>query len=90
MAFLHTPPGDPSIAHITAFEANKRFATHTETEPVVTVRYEVASEHGGTRVEYTFVMETRGVMHVMEPLIARSIKQGASLDFATLKQVLAQ
>ena len=78
------------LAHITAYEANKRFATYTETEPLVTVRYEFASEHGGTRVDYTFVMETHGVMRVMEPLIARSIKKGASQDFETLKQVLEQ
>jgi hypothetical protein len=35
-------------------------------------------------------METHGVMRVMEPLIARSIKKGASQDFETLKQVLEQ
>lgn len=34
------------------------------------------------------MMKTRGVMRVIEPIIAGAIKKGTSLDFEKLKHVL--
>ena len=75
-------------AEMTVFEPNKCFATRTLTEPRVTVNYDFAAEDGGTRLTYTFVMYTSGMMRLLEPLIARSIKQQTRTDFQQLKRVL--
>lgn len=75
-------------AEITAFEANKRFATKTLTKPQVTVSYTFDSEDGGTRITYNFTMITSGFMRLLEPLIASSIKKDSESDFDKLKRTL--
>ena len=70
------------------FEPNRRFEIETVTEPHVTVSYALEAENGGTRLSYTFVMLTRRLMRVLEPLIAGSIKRQTSADFQQLKRVL--
>lgn len=75
-------------AEITAFEPNKRFETKTLTKPQVTVSYSFEAEAGGTRLKHKFVMLTSGLMRLLEPLIASSIKKESELDFETLKRVL--
>jgi len=75
-------------AEITDFEANKRFATKTITKPQVTVSYSFEGEDGGTRLNYKFVMLTSGMMRLLEPLIAGSIKKDTDLDFQSLKRIL--
>lgn len=75
-------------AELTVFEPNIRFATKTLTQPLVTVSYDFAAEGDGTRLTYTFVMHTRGMMRLLQPLIARSIKKQTAADLAKLKQVL--
>jgi uncharacterized membrane protein len=75
-------------AEITAFEPNKRFETKTLTKPQVMVRYSFESEDGGTRLKHSFVMLTNGLMRLLEPLIASSIKKESEADFETLKQIL--
>ena len=75
-------------AEITDFESNKRFATRTITQPKVTVSYSLEREDGGTRLNYKFVMLTSGMMRLLEPLIAGSIKKDTELDFQKLKHVL--
>src|SRR5215216_2270615 len=75
-------------AEITDFEANKRFATKTITKPQVTVSYSFEGEDGGTRLNYKFVMLTSGMMRLLEPLIAGSIKKDTDLDFQSLKHIL--
>jgi len=73
---------------ITAFEPNKRFETKTLTKPQVTVSYSFEAEAGGTLLKHKFVMLTSGLMRLLEPLIASSIKKESELDFETLKRVL--
>jgi uncharacterized protein YndB with AHSA1/START domain len=75
-------------AEITDFESNKRFATKTITKPQVTVSYSLQGEDGGTRLNYKFVMLTSGMMRLLEPLIAGSIKKDTDLDFQSLKRIL--
>jgi uncharacterized protein YndB with AHSA1/START domain len=75
-------------AEITDFESNKRFATKTITKPHVTVSYSLEGEDGGTRLNYKFVMLTSGMMRMLEPLIAGSIKKDTDLDFQSLKRIL--
>ena len=75
-------------AEITAFEPNKRFETKTLTKPQVTVSYSLEAEAGGTRLKHKFVMLTGGLMRIMEPLIASSIKKDTETDFETLKHIL--
>jgi uncharacterized protein YndB with AHSA1/START domain len=75
-------------AEITVFEPNKRFDTKTVTEPQVTVSYSFEAEGGGTRLSYKFVMLTSGIMRLLEPLIAGSIKKESASDFEKLKRVL--
>lgn len=77
-------------AEITDFEPNKRFATRTVTQPRVNVSYDFAAEDGGTRLTYTFVMRPSGMMRLLQPLIARSIKKQTAADFAKLQHVLAR
>jgi len=73
---------------ITDFEPNKRFVTKTLTEPQVTVSFSFDPEDGGTRLRYKFVLFTRGIMRLLEPLIAGLIKKERESDFETLKRVL--
>jgi uncharacterized protein YndB with AHSA1/START domain len=75
-------------AEITAFEPNKRFETKTTTKPQVTVSYSFEAEDGGTRLKHKFVMLTSGLMRLLEPLIAASIKKESESDFETLKRIL--
>ncbi len=69
-------------------QVNKRFGTKTITKPQVTVNYALESEAGGTRLDYKFVMLTSGMMRVLEPLLAGSIKKDTDFDFQTLKRIL--
>jgi len=73
---------------IIAFEPNKRFETRTLTKPQVTVSYFLEPENGGTRVKHRFVMLTSGFMRLLEPMIAKSIREDNELDFNNLKRVL--
>jgi uncharacterized membrane protein len=75
-------------AEITAFELNKRFETKTLTRPQVTVSYSFEAEDGGTRLKHRFVMLTSGLMRLLEPLIASSIRKDSASDFKTLKSIL--
>jgi len=84
-----TGPGQSEIhGEITDFEPNKRFSTKTSTKPQVTVSYSLERENGGTRLNYKFVMLTSGMMRLLEPLIAGSIKKDTNLDFQKLKNIL--
>src|SRR5688572_1351363 len=62
-------------AAVTVFEPNRRFEIETVTEPHVTVSYALEAKNGGTRLRYTFVMLTRRLMRILEPLVAGSIKR---------------
>ena len=73
---------------ITSFEENKRFETRTLTKPQVAVSYFLEPEDGGTRVKHRFVMLTSGFMRLLEPLIAKSIREENDLDFKNLKRLL--
>ena len=75
-------------AEVKVFEPNKRFDLKTMTEPEVTVSYSFETEDSGTRLKYRFVMLTSGLMRLLEPLIASSIKKQSASDFETLKRVL--
>ena len=75
-------------AEITDFEPNKRFATMTLTEPRASVSYTFDAENGGTRLSYKFVLQTKGIMRLLEPLIASSIKKDTESDFENLKRIL--
>src|SRR5918996_167622 len=75
-------------AEITALEPNKRLETKTVTKPQARVSYSLDPEQGGTRLKYKFVLETSGLMRLLEPMIARSIKKDTEADFETLKRVL--
>jgi uncharacterized protein YndB with AHSA1/START domain len=73
---------------ITAFEPNKRLETKTVTKPQAMVSYSLASEQNGTRLNYKFVLITNGLMRLLEPMIASSIKKDTEADFETLKHIL--
>jgi uncharacterized protein YndB with AHSA1/START domain len=73
---------------VTAFEPNKRLETKTITKPEVTVSYSFDSENGGTRLRYKFVLLSSGIMRLLEPLIASSLKKERESDFETLKNLL--
>ena len=73
---------------ITALEPNKRFETKTATKPQAMVSYSLDPEQGGTRLKYKFVLITSGLMRLLEPMIASSIKKDTEADFETLKRVL--
>jgi uncharacterized protein YndB with AHSA1/START domain len=84
-----TGPGRSEIqGEITDLEPNKRFSTRTTTKPQVTVSYSLEGENGGTRLNYKFVMLTRGMMRLLEPLMAGPIKKDTESDFQKLKQIL--
>jgi uncharacterized protein YndB with AHSA1/START domain len=73
---------------ITALEPNKHFETKTATKPQAMVSYSLDPEQGGTRLKYKFVLITSGLMRLMEPMIASSIKKDTEADFETLKRIL--
>ena len=73
---------------ITVFEPDKRFDTKTVTQPQVSVSYSFEAEGGGTRVNFKFVMLTSGMMRLLEPVIARSIRKQFASDFEKLQHVL--
>ena len=73
---------------ITALEPNKRLETKTTTRPQAMVSYSLDPEHGGTRLKYKFVLVTSGLMRLLEPMIASSIKKDSEADFETLKRIL--
>jgi uncharacterized protein YndB with AHSA1/START domain len=73
---------------ITTLEPNKRLETKTVTKPQAMVSYALDPEQGGTRLKYSFVLETSGLMRLLEPLIASSIKKDMDADFETLKSLL--
>jgi uncharacterized protein YndB with AHSA1/START domain len=75
-------------AEITALEPNKRLETKTATKPQATVSYSLDPEQGGTRLKYKFILITSGLMRLLEPMIASSIKKDTEADFETLKRVL--
>jgi len=75
-------------AEITAFELNKRFATKTLSEPQALVSYTFEPENSGTRLSYKFILQTSGIMRLLEPLISGSIKKDSNSDFEKLKRVL--
>ena len=84
-----TGPRESEIqAEVTDFEPNKRFATKTLTKPHVTVSYVFDSENGGTRITYKFTMFTSGLMRLLEPFIAGSLKKETESDFVKLKHIL--
>ena len=73
---------------ITALEPNKHFETKTATKPQAMVSYSLDPEQGGTRLKYKFVLITSGLMRLLEPMIASSIKKDTESDFETLKRIL--
>ena len=75
-------------AEITALEPNKRFTTKTITKPKVTVDYIFKPKEGGTQLTYNFVMQTSGLMHMLEPMVKDIIKTDTDTDLEKLKQVL--
>ena len=75
-------------AEITALEPNKRLETKTVTKPQAMVSYSLDPEQGGTRLRYKFTLITSGMMRLLEPVIASSIKKDTQTDFEALKRVL--
>lgn len=73
---------------ITALEPNRRLETKTVTKPQAMVSYSLDPEQGGTRLSYKFVLVTSGLMRLLEPMIASSIKKDTAADFQTLKRIL--
>ncbi len=73
---------------ITTLEPNKRLETKTMTQPQARVSYFLEPEQNGTRLSYKFALETHGLMRLMEPMIASSIKKDTAADFETLKRML--
>ena len=75
-------------AEITTLEPNRRLETKTATKPQAMVSYSLDPEQGGTRLKYKFILITSGLMRLLEPMIASSIKKDTEADFETLKHVL--
>ncbi|HET6596746.1 MAG TPA: SRPBCC family protein [Anaerolineales bacterium] len=73
---------------ITSLEPNKRLETKTSTRPQAMVSYSLDPEQGGTRLRYKFILITNGLMRLLEPVIASSIKKDTEADFETLKRML--
>ena len=73
---------------ITSLEPNRRLETKTSTKPQAMVSYSLDPEQGGTRLRYKFILITNGLMRLLEPVIASSIKKDTEADFETLKRVL--
>jgi carbon monoxide dehydrogenase subunit G len=57
-------------------------------KPEATVSYLLEPEQAGTRLRYKFTLETGGLMRLLEPMIASSIKKDTAEDFETLKRML--
>ena len=76
------------LGEITEFEPNKRFGIKSITKPQVTISYSFAEENGGTRLNYKFVMITEGMMRLLQPLSAGSIRKDTDLDFQKFKHIL--
>lgn len=84
-----TGPRNSDIqAEITVFEPNKRFATKTIIGPQATVSYTLDAEGGGTKLTYRFALQMSGIMKLLEPMIAGSIKKDTESDFQKLKSIL--
>lgn len=75
-------------AEVTTFEVNKRLETKTISTPKAMVSYAFDPENEGTRLRYKFVLLTSGMMRLLEPLIAGSIKKEQEADFEKLKRIL--
>ena len=75
-------------AEVSALEPDKRFALRVITGPRVALNYAFTAEEGGTRLHYQFVMRTSGMMRLLEPLIAHSLRKQSTSDFARLKGIL--
>jgi len=75
-------------AEIIELEPNKRFTTKTLSGPPCVVSYTFDAKNGGTQLEYKFVLQTSGIMRLLEPMIAGSIKKDTEKDFQKLKQIL--
>jgi uncharacterized protein YndB with AHSA1/START domain len=73
---------------ITALEPNKRLETITMTQPQASVSYYLEPEQNGTRLNYKFALQTTGMMKLLEPMIAGSIKKDTAADFEALKRML--
>lgn len=73
---------------VQVFEPNRRFVVRTAGQPQVTVSYGFEPDHGGTKLEYEFVMVTQGFLRLLEPLIAGSIEKQMLRDFERLNQIL--
>jgi uncharacterized protein YndB with AHSA1/START domain len=73
---------------ITSLEPNRRLETKTSTRPQAMVSYSLDPEQGGTRLRYKFILITSGLMRLLEPVIASSIKKDTKADFETLKRML--
>jgi uncharacterized protein YndB with AHSA1/START domain len=73
---------------ITSLEPNKRLETKTSTRPQAMVSYSLDPDQGGTRLRYKFILITNGLMRLLEPVIASSIKKDTEADFETLKRML--
>lgn len=73
---------------ITALEPNMRLETRTVTKPQATVSYLFDPEQGGTRLNYKIILATSGLMRLLDPIIAGSIKKDSQADFETLKRIL--
>ncbi|HET6821395.1 MAG TPA: SRPBCC family protein, partial [Anaerolineales bacterium] len=72
---------------ITSLEPNRRLETKTFTKPQAMVSYSLDPEQGGTRLRYKFILITNGLMRLLEPVIASSIKKDTEADFETLKRM---
>lgn len=73
---------------ITALEPNRRLETKTVTKPQAMVSYSLDPEQGGTRLKYKLVLKTSGLMRLLEPMIANSIRKDSQADFETLRRIL--
>ena len=85
-----TGPGKTELeAEVVVFdEPSGRLSTRTLTKPPVTVSYALDPDAGGTRLRYEFGMRTAGLMRLMEPLTAASIRKDTSADMQRLKSLL--
>lgn len=73
---------------ITTLELNRRLETKTLTKPQAIVSYTFDPEQGGTRLRYKFILETSGLMRLLEPMISNSIKKDSHADLEMLKRIL--
>ncbi len=73
---------------ISEFSEDHKLATRTDTKPAAGVRYVLDADEGGTRLYYLFSLQTTGLMRLMEPMIARSIRKGTEADLQKLRQLV--